>query len=235
MKKRSSINWGKWRRESKQDQWIIEEIHRVLKRSKFWAGAAVIIIVLAIAAGVLLNFSAGFKTSEKIDAAGRQMLDINREIIQQTLNAINPNDFIFKPFEHSKWYTPTSVKEYVKLHILPVSSRKISLNFSIKNKSQFPARDVYCMIFFSSKEFVETGDDIIKQLKDLAGLNVYAVNSPDEYLNEAAAFEWLSIPPETQKTAAKHVDLTMRGNTARLTVRINSVNRLAFEFRHNGD
>jgi len=235
MKKRSSINWGKWRREPKQDQGIIEEIHRVLMRSKFWALAAVIIIVLSVAAGVLLNYSAGLKTSEKIDAAGRQMLNINREFIQQSMNAINPNDFIFKPFEHSEWYTPTPVNEYVKLHILPVSSRKISLNFSIKNKSQFPARDVYCMIFFSSREFVETGDDIVKRLKDLGGLNVYAVNSPDEYLNEAAAFEWLNIPPETQKSVARNVDLTMRGNTARLTVRINSVNRLAFEFRRNGD
>ena len=184
---------------------------------------------------MLLNYSAGLKTVEKIDAVGRQMLDINREFIRQSLNAINPNNFVFKPFEQSEWYTPTPVNEYVKLHILPVSSRKISLNFSIKNKSQFPARDVYCLLFFSSKEFVETGDDIVKQLKDLAGLNVYAVNSPDEYLNEAAAFEWLSIPPETQKIVAKNVDLTMKGDTARLTVRINSVNRLAFEFRHNGD
>jgi len=235
MKKRSSINWGRWRRESKQDQWIIEEIQRISKPAKFWAVATVIIIVLSVAAGVLLNYSAGLKTSEKIDAASRQMLDINKEFIQQSLNAINPNDFIFKPFEHSEWYTPTPVNDYVKLHILPVSSRKISLNFSIKNKSQFPARDVYCVIFFSSKEFVETGDDIVKRLKDLAGLNEYAVNSPDEYLNEAAAFEWPSIPPGTQKTVAKNVDLTMRGNTARLTVRINSVNRLAFEFRYDGD
>jgi hypothetical protein len=123
----------------------------------------------------------------------------------------------------------------VRLNILPVPGRKISLKFTIKNKSEFPARDVYCMIFFSSREFVESGADVVGRLKGLDGLNVYSVNSPDDYLNEAAAFEWLSIPPNTQKTVARNVDLTMRGNTARLTVRINSINRLAFEFRHAVD
>ncbi|UCD80112.1 MAG: hypothetical protein JSW26_01370 [Desulfobacterales bacterium] len=231
MKKRSSVNWGKWLREPKQDRWIIEEMQRVSKLSKFWASAAVIVIVLSVSTGLLLNHLAGLKTSAKIDASTRQMLDINKEFIQQSLNAMNPNDFIFKPFEDSEWYVPTPVNDYVKLNILPVPSKKITLNFSIKNKSEFPARDVYCMIFFSSKEFVETGDDVVKKLKGLGGLNVYTVNSPDDYLNEAAAFEWLSIPPKTQKTVTRNVDLTMRGNTGRLTFKINSVNRLAFEFR----
>jgi hypothetical protein len=235
MKKRYSINWGKWLREPKQDQAIIEEIHRVTRLSKFWAAAAIITIILSVSAGLLLNYLAGLKTSEKIDASTRQMLNANKEFVQQSLNAMNPNDFIFKPFENSQWYTPTPVNEYVRLNILPVPSRKISLKFSIKNKSAFPARDVYCMIFFSSKEFVESGADVVRRLEGLGGLNVYSVNSSDDYLNQAAAFEWTSIPPNTPKTVTRSVDLTMRDNTARLSVRINSVNRLAFEFRHNGD
>jgi hypothetical protein len=76
---------------------------------------------------------------------------------------------------------------------------------------------------------------MVRRLKGLDGLNVYTVNSSDDYLDEAAAFEWLSIPPNTQKTVTSNVDLTMKGNTGRLTVRINSINRLVFEFRHTGD
>jgi hypothetical protein len=231
MKKRSPINWGKWLREPRQDQWLVEEIQRALKLSKFWAVAAVIIIVLLVSAGLLLIYSAGLKTSEKIDTSTRQILDINKEFIQQSLNAMNPNNFIFKPFKDSDWYTPTPVHEYVKLNILPVPSKKITLNLSIKNNSEFPARDVYCMILFSSQEFVQTGADIVEGLKDLGGLNVYTVNSSDDYLDEAAALEWLSIPPKTQKTVTRNVDLTMRGDTGRLTVKINAVNRLAFEFK----
>jgi hypothetical protein len=235
MKKRFSINWGKWLREPKQDQRIIEEILRVTKLSKFWTVAAVIMIILSISAGILINYLVGLKSSEQIDASTRQMLNVNKEFIQQSLNAMYPNDFIFKPFEDSQWYTPTPANEYVRLNILPVPGKKISLKFIIKNKSEFPARDVYCMIFFSSKEFVESGADVVRRLKGLDGLNVYTVNSSDDYLDEAAAFEWLSIPPNTQKTVTSNVDLTMKGNTGRLTVRINSINRLAFEFRHTGD
>jgi hypothetical protein len=40
MKKRFSINGGKWLREPKQEQWLIEEIYRAAKLSKFWAAAA---------------------------------------------------------------------------------------------------------------------------------------------------------------------------------------------------
>jgi len=235
MKKRFSINWGKWLREPKQDQRIIEEILRVTKLSKFWTVAAVIIIILSVSAGILINYLVGLKTSEQIDASTRQMLNVNKEFIQQSLNAMYPNDFIFKPFDDSQWYTPTPANEYVRLNILPVPGKKISLKFIIKNKSEFPARDVYCMIFFTSKEFVESGADVVRRLKGLDGLNVYTVNSSDDYLDEAAAFEWLSIPPNTQKTVTSNVDLTMKGNTGRLTVRINSINRLAFEFRHTGD
>jgi hypothetical protein len=102
----------------------------------------------------------------------------------------------------------------------------ISAYFSIKNRSEFPARNVYCMIFFSNKEFVESGNDIVNRLEGLDGLNVYNVDSSDDYLNEAAAFEWMSIPPKTHMTVRKKVD-----NTGRLTVKINSVNRLSFEFK----
>jgi hypothetical protein len=152
MKKRFSINWGKWLREPKQDQRIIEEILRVTKLSKFWTVAAVIIIILSISAGILINYLVGLKSSEQIDASTRQMLNVNKEFIQQSLNAMYPNDFIFKPFEDSQWYTPTPADEYVRLNILPVPGKKISLKFIIKNKSEFPARDVYCM------ELIWSGD-----------------------------------------------------------------------------
>jgi hypothetical protein len=159
------------------------------------------------------------------------MLKVSKESIQQTLNAMNPNDFIFKLFEDSDWSTPTPISEYMTLNVLPVQSKKISLYFSIKNNSEFPARNVYCMIFFSNKEFVETGDDVVNRLEGLDGLNVYNANSSDDYLNEAAAFEWIGIPPKTHMTVRRKVDLTMKGNTGRLSVKINSVNRLSFEFK----
>ena len=235
MKKKYSINWGKWLREPKQQRVIIEEIQRVSKRSRFWAVTAVLITSLLVSAGILLNYFVGLKTSESLDTSTWQMLDANKALVQQSLTAINPNDFIFKPFEDSEWYTPTPANEYVKLNILPVQNKKISLNFSIKNRSEYPARDVYCMVFFSSKEFVESGDEVVKSLEGIGGLNVYTVKSSNDYLDEAAAFEWLSIPPKTQKAVTRNVDLTMKGKTARLTVRINSVNRLAFEFRHDGE
>jgi hypothetical protein len=163
------------------------------------------------------------------------MLTLNKEFMQQTLDAIHPNDFSFKPFEDSRWYRPTPANEYVRLNILPVPDRKISLYFALKNRSAFPAREVYCVIYFSGKEFVESGADVVRDLDGLAGLNVYAVTSPDEYLNEAAAFEWTRIPPDSQKALSEAVVLTMRGDTGRLTVRINSVNRLAFEIKYTGD
>ncbi len=231
MKKRTSINWGKWLRERKREKWIVAEIQKISKLSKLWAVAAMIITILLVSAGILSNYVIGLKASEKIDESTRQMLNIAKNSIRQTLNAINPNDFIFKPFEDSQWYTPTPVNEYVKLNVLPIQSRKISLNFTIKNNSEFSAGNVYCMILFSNKEFVESGDDIVKRLKGLDGLNVYAIDSSDDYLNEAAAFEWISIPPKTQKTVSRQVELTLKGNTGRLTVRINSVNRFVFEFR----
>ncbi len=235
MKKKYSINWGKWVRPPQQQQWIIAEIQKVSKLSKLWAVTAVIIIILFGSAGIFLSYFIGLKTSANIDASTRQMLDLNKEFIQQSLDALNPNDFIFKPFKDGTWYEPTPAKNYVTLNILPVPSKKISLNFSIKNRSEFPARDVYCVILFSSNEFVESGDDVVESLKGIGGLNVYAVNSSDDYLNQAAAFEWLSLPPKSQKSTTRNVDLTMKGNSGRLSFRINSVNRLAFEFRHNGD
>ena len=235
MKNRYSLNWGRWLREPKQDLRIVDEIQRVSRRFSFWVAAGVAIVVLSVVAGMILNYLAGLKISAEIDASTRQMLTLNKEFMQQTLDAMHPNDFSFKPFEDSPWYSPTPANEYVRLNILPVPDRKISLNFAIKNKSAFPATDVYCMIYFSGKEFVESGADVVKSLEGFAGLNVYAVASPDDYLNEAAAFEWPRIPPDTQKAVSKAVVLTMRGNTGRLTVKINSVNRLAFEFKYAGN
>ncbi len=214
---------------------MIEEMRRVTRFTRFWVLAAVLIIIISVSAGLLLNYLTGLKTNTEIDAAVRQIEKVNNEFIRQFQNAMNPNDFVFKPFEDSQWYTPTPVNEYVKLNILRVPDRKISFKFSIKNNSKFPARDVYCMILFSGKEFVESGVDIVWRLEGLGGLNVYTVNSSDDYLNQSAAFEWLSIPPNTRKTLEKTVDLTMRGDSGRLTVKINSVNRFAFEFRLTGD
>ena len=231
MKKRISTNWGKWVRERQQEKWIVAEIQKVSRLARLWSVAAIIIIILFASLGIVLNYLAGSKSSEKIDVSTRQMMTVNKESIRQTLNALNPNDFIFRPFEDSDWYTPTPMGEYVTLNVMPVQSKKISFNFSIKNRSEFPARNVYCMVFFSDKEFVETGDDVVNRLEGLDGLNVYNVNSPDDYLNEAAAFEWMGIPPKTHVTVRRKVDLTMKGNTGRLTVKINSVNRLSFEFK----
>jgi len=235
MKKRYSLNWGRWLREPKQDRRIIDEIQRARRRFSLWAAAGVAIILLSTIAGVLISYIAWRKTAAEIDAATRQMLTLNKEFMQQTLDAIHPNDFSFKPFEDSPWYSPTPANEYVRLNVVPVPERKLSLNFAVKNKTAYPARDVYCMIYFSAEEFVESGADVVRCLNGIAGLNVYAVDSPDDYLNEAAAFEWTRIPPDSQKVLSKAVVLTMRGNTGRLTVRINSVNRLAFEFTYNGD
>ena len=231
MKKRIPTNWGKWVRERQSEKSIVDEVQKISKLSMLWSVAAIIIIILFASAGIFLNYFLGSKSSEKIDASTRQMLRENKGSIQKTLNALNPNDFTFKPLEDGDWYTPTPINEYVALNVLPVQSRKISLYFSIKNRSEFPARNVYCMVFFSDKEFVETGDDVVNRLEGLDGLNVYNVNSSDDYLNEAAAFEWMSIPPKTHMTVRRKVDLTMKGNTGRLTVKINSVNRLSFEFK----
>jgi hypothetical protein len=159
------------------------------------------------------------------------MVKLNEASISRALDAINPNSFLFKLIEDSGWHTPTPAKEYVKLNILPVPSRKITLDLKIKNNSDFPARYVYCIIAFSSQEFVETGDDILRELRGQTRLNVYPIDSSDEYLNEAAAFEWTHLPPKAQRAAGKTVDLTMKGSSGRLTVRINSINKLAFEFK----
>ena len=96
-------------------------------------------------------------------------------------------------------------------------------------------KETFPMILFSSREFVESGADVVKMLEGPDGLEVYRVNSSNDYLNEAAAFEWRSIPPNTQRTVPGNVDLTLRGDTGRLSVRINSVKRLAFEFQYAGD
>lgn len=231
MKKRTSIYWGSWLRKPKPERWILAEIRTTSKQVKLWSVAAMVIIFLLVSVSILLNYIIGSISVEKIDASTRQMLKVNEATIKQTLNAINPNDFFLKPFEDSEWYIPTPVTEYVKLNILTVPSKELSLYLNIKNNSDFPARNIYCMITFSNKEFVESGDDIVKKLKGHAGLNVYPVSSPDSYLNEAAAFEWIHIPPKAQRKAGRRVDLTMKGNRGRLTIKINSINRLAFEFR----
>ena len=126
MKKRISTNWGKWVRERQSEKWIVDEVQRISKLSKLWSVAAIIIIILLASLGIFLNYFLGSRSSEKIDASTRQMLNVNKESIQQTLNALNPNDFIFKPLEDSDWYTPTPINEYVALNVLPVQSKIIS-------------------------------------------------------------------------------------------------------------
>ena len=231
MKKRISINWGKWVRGHQHEKWIVDEIKKVSRLSKLWTVTAIVIIILFTSVGIFLNYFVGSRSSEKIDASTRQMLSAYKESVRQTLNTMNPNDFVFKPFADADWYTPAPINAYVTLNVLPVKRKEISLNFSIKNRSEFPARNVYCMILFSNKEFEETGDDVVNRLEGLDGLNVYNVNSSDDYLNEAAAFEWIRIPPKTHTSVRRKVALTLKGDTGRLTVKINFKNRLSFEFQ----
>lgn len=231
MKQRTSINWGRWIREPKPDKGPGDEILGIARQTKLWTAAAILITIILVAAGVVLNYLIGVQSSAKIDESTRQMINAHEASLRQTTAALNPNDFSFKPFEDSQWYSPAPVDEYVRLNIIPVQTRAISLNLTIRNNSEFPAREVYCAIFFSNQEFVESGAEIVESLIGLAGLNAATPGSPDDYLNEALAFEWGRIPPKAQKTVGRGIDLTLKGNTARLSVKINSVNRLAFELR----
>ena len=158
MKKRASINWGRWRREYKQETRVAKEIQKVSRSSKLLTAAAIIISILIASAALFINYMAGVRSSEKIEKSTMMLLDENKKSIQQTLNAINPNDFIFRLVEDGEWYTPASI-------------------------------------------------------------------------NEAAAFEWAGIPPHTRKALPEKIYLTMTGKTGRLTVRINAVSRIVFEFR----
>ena len=231
MRKRASINWGRWRREYKHEHRVAKEIQKVSRSSKLLTAAAIIISILIASAALLINFMAGVRSSEKIEKSTMMLLDENKQAIQKTLNAIHPNDFIFRLFEDGEWYTPASINAYVKLNILPVTKRKLPLSFEIKNNSRYPARTVYCSILFSDKEFAESGADIFQILKGFDELNAFQVDSSDDYLNEAAAFEWAGIPPNTPKALPGKIYLTMTGKTGRLTVRINSESRIVFEFR----
>ena len=231
MKKRASINWGRWRREHKLEKRVAKQIQTVSRSSKLLTAAAIMITILIASAAILINYIASVRSSEKIEKSTMMLLDENKQYIQQTLNAINPNDFIFRLFEDGEWYTPASINNYVKLNIVPVSKKKIPLYFQIKNNSRYPARNVYCSILFSDAEFAESGDDIFLRLTELGGVNAFRVDSSDDYLNEAAAFEWAGIPPHTRKALPDKIYLTMTGTTGRLTVRINAVTRIVFEFR----
>jgi hypothetical protein len=231
MRRRASINWGRWLREYKQDKRVVKEIQKVSRSSKLLAATAIIITILIASTAILINYFAGVRSSEKIEKSTMMMLDENKQSIQQTLNAINPNDFIFRLFENGQSYTPASINDYVRLHIVRVRKKKIPLDFQIKNNARYPARNVYCQILFSNQEFAESGNDIVRRLSGLGGLNTFHVDSSNDYLNESAAFEWASIPPNTSKALPGAVYLTMTGKTGRLTVIINSVSRIVFEFR----
>jgi hypothetical protein len=231
MRKRASINWGRWRREHKQENRVAKEIQKVSRSSKLLTAAAIIISILIASAALLINYFAGVRSSEKIEKSTMMLLDENRQSIQQSLNAINPNDFIFRLFEDGEWYSPASINAYVKLNIVSVPKKIIPLSFQVKNNSRYPARNVYCSILFSNQEFAESGNDIFQRLQGFGGLNAYQVDSSDDYLNEAAAFEWAGIPPHTPKALPGNIYLTLTGKTGRLTVKINSVSRIVFEFR----
>jgi len=231
MRKRAAINWGRWLREYKQEKRIVKEIQTVSRSSKRLTAAAIIITILIASAVVFMNYLAGVRSSEKIEKSTMMMLDDNKASIRKAINAINPNEFMFRLFEDGEWYTPASINDYVKLNIVITKEKKIPLHFQIKNSAGYPARNVYCSIFFSDKEFAESGDDIFQRLAGFRGLNAFRVDSTDGYLNASAAFEWAGIPPNTQKALPDKIYLTMTGKTGRLTVKINSVNRIVFEFR----
>jgi hypothetical protein len=231
MKKRASINWGKWLRKNKQEKQIAREIQKVSRSSKLLTAAAIIIAILIASSTAFINYTARIRSSEEIEKSTMVLLDENKQSIQQALNAINPNDFIFRLFEEGKWFTPAAINHYAELNIVSVQEKTIPLNFQIKNNSRYPARNVYCLILFSDKEFAESGDDIAQRLSGFDGINVYRVDSSNDYLNEAAAFEWTGIPPNTRKYLPAKINLTLTGKTGRLTVKINSVSRVVFEFR----
>ena len=126
--------------------------------------AAIIISILISSAALFINYIAGVHSSERIEKSTMMLLDENKRSIQQTLNANHPNDFIFRLLEDGVWYTPASIDAYVKLNIVPVTKKRIPLNFQIKNNARYPARNVYCSMLFSDKEFEESGDDVFQQL-----------------------------------------------------------------------
>ena len=231
MKKRASMNWGRWVRQYKQEKRIVKELQKVSRSSKLLTAAAVAITFLIAASAIMINYMAGRRSSEKIEKSTMVLLDENKQSIQQTLDAINPNDFMISLFEDGEWYTPDPIDDYAKLHIVPVSRKTITLSFQIKNNAIYPARNVYCQILFSAKEFAESGDELVTQLEEIGGLNVYHVDSSGDGFNEAAAFEWAGIPPNTRKYLPHKIYLTLRGKTGRLTININSVSRVVFEFR----
>ncbi len=233
MKKRASINWGRWQRENNQENRVAREIQKVSRSSKRLAAAAIIISILIASTALFINYLAGVRSSEKIEKSTMMLLDENKQSIQQSLNAMNPNDFSFRLFEDGEWYAPASINDYVMLNIVPVSKKTIPLHFQVRNNSRYPARTVYCSILFSDQEFAESGDDIFLRLTGFGGLTAFRVDSSDDYLNQAAAFEWAGIPPHTRKALPDKIDLTMTGKTGRLTVRINAVNRIVFEFRRD--
>ena len=231
MRKRAPINWGRWLRDYKQEKWMVKELQKVSRSSKLLTAAAITITILIASSAILINYMVSRGSSEKIEKSTMVLLDENKKSIRQTLNAINPNDFMIKLFEDGEWYTPAPTDDYARLNIVPVPQQTILLSFQIKNNSIYPARNVYCLIQFSAKEFAESGDEIVEILKGLEGLNAYQVNPSSDYLNEAAAFEWAGIPPNTLKYLPHKIYLTLTGKKGRLTVKINSVSRVVFEFR----
>ncbi len=231
MRKKVQINWGRWLREYKQEKRIVRELQKVSRSSKLLTTAAIAVTILIAASAIMINYMASRRSSEKIEKSTMVLLDENKQSIRQTLNAINPNDFRIKLFEDGEWYTPASTDDYARLHIVPVPQKTIPLSFQIKNNAIYPARNVYCLIQFSDREFAESGDEIVEAFKGLEGLNAYQVDPSGDYLNEAAAFEWIGIPPNTRKSLPHRIHLTLRGKTGRLTVKINSVSRVVFEFR----
>ena len=234
MRRRAQINWGRWLREYKQEKRIVRELQKVSRSSKLLAAAAIIITILIASSAILINYFTSVRSSEKIESSTMVLLDENRQSIRQTLNALNPNDFKIRLFEDGEWYTPASIDDFVRLNIVPVPQKTIRLSFQILNNAKYPARNVYCLISFSDKEFAESGDEIVAKLKGLGDLNAYPVDSSGDFLNEAAAFEWAAIPPHTRKYIPHRINLTLTGQTGRLTVKINSVSRVVFEFRLDG-
>ena len=231
MRKRVPINWGRWLREYKHEKRMARELQKVSRWSRLLTAAAIAVTILIAASAILINYSASRRSSEKIEKSTMILLDENKQSIRQTLNAINPNDFMIRLFEDGEWYTPASIDDYARLNIVPVPQKTIPLSFQIKNNAMYPARNVYCLIQFSDKEFAESGDEIVGKLKRLEGLSAYQVDPSGDYFNEAAAFEWAGIPPNTRRYLPHKIHLTLRGQTGRLTVKINSVSRVVFEFR----
>jgi hypothetical protein len=128
MKKQTAINWGRWRREPEQGNLGLDRIQDLSRVVKVWAIAVILITIVLASAGILLTYRVGLETAAKVDASTRHMVKLNEASISRTLDAVNPNTFLFQLTDDSGWYAPTPATEYVKLN----SINKLAFEFKLQ-------------------------------------------------------------------------------------------------------